>query len=88
MVLPVLILSGLKALFVHASAGRAACCSAMISLSVHNSLLTISSDQEPTISVWHHRLEGETFCPRNLLSCSPEEGGHQLPARLEWCALR
>lgn len=84
MVLPVLILSGVKALFAHVSAGR----SAIISLSVHNSLLTISSDQEPAISVWHHGLEGETVCPRNLLSCSPEGGGHQLPARLERCALR
>lgn len=87
-VLPVLILSGVRALFVHASAGRAARCSAMISLSAHNSLLTSSSDQEPTISVWHHRLEGGTFCPWNLLSCSPEGGGHQLPAWLERCALR
>lgn len=38
-VLPVLILSGLKALFVHTSSGRAACCSAMISLSIFLSLL-------------------------------------------------
>ena len=83
MVLPVLILSGLKALFVHTSSGRAACCSAMVSLSVHISVLTISSDQEPTISLWHRWLEGETFHPRNLLSCTPEEGGHRLPARVE-----
>lgn len=87
-VLPVLILSGLKALFVHTSSGRAACCSVMISLSVHISVLTISSNQEPTISVWHHQLEGETFCPPNLLSCTPEEGGHRLPSRVEWHALR
>lgn len=87
-ILPVLSLSALKALFVHTSAGRAAHCSAVISLSVHNSLLTISSDQEPTISVWHQRLEGETFCHWNLLSCSPKGGGHQLPARLEQSALR
>lgn len=86
-VLPVLILSGLKVLFVHTSSGRAAYCSAMISLSVHISVLTISSDQEPTISLWYHRLEGETFCPQNLLSCAPEEGGHQLPARVERRAL-
>ena len=88
MVLPVLIQSGLKALFVQTSSGRAAWCSAMISLSVHISVLTVSSDQEPTISVWHHRLEGETFCPWNLLSCAPEEGGCRLPARVERRALR
>lgn len=87
MVLPVIILSGLKALFVHTSSGSAACCSVMISLWVHISVLTISSDQEPISLVWHHWLEGETFCPQNLLSWAPEEGGHQLPARVEQHAL-
>lgn len=66
-------LSGLKAPCLHTSPGRAAWCLVMIRLSVHISVLAMSLDQEPTISVGHRLLGERCFVSEFWLSSAPEK---------------